>query len=260
MAPAPYRLGLTATYPEEQEQTNGRWRVDELLGPIVYTQRIESLVGKQLAEYRTQRIRVDLTEQERQRYDADHANYMEFVRSRRLRQSHGASWLLELMRLSASDPRARQAMLARKRLLDTVWSCEGKFAALDALLREHDGERILVFTESNAVAYCIARQWLIPVISHETGVAERKHILDAFQAGEYRVIVTSKVLNEGVDVPEAKVAIVLGGGSSKREYIQRLGRILRKQEQREAILYEVFARKTIEEGKVQRRHVPREEL
>jgi superfamily II DNA or RNA helicase len=260
MAPAPFRLGLTATYPEEQEQTNGRWRVDELLGPIVYAQRIESLVGKQLAEYRTQRIRVDLTEEERRRYDADHAIYMGFVRSRRLWQSHGAGWLRELMRLSASDQHARQALLARQHLLGIIWSCAGKFTALDALLREHDGERILVFTQSNAVAYAIARQWLIPVISHETGVAERKHILDAFQAGEYRVIVTSKVLNEGVDVPEAKVAIVLGGGSSKREYIQRLGRILRKQEQREAVLYEVLARKTIEEGKVQRRHVPREEL
>src|SRR6266566_7165140 len=124
MAPAPYRLGLTATSPEEQEQTNGRWRVDELLGPIVYTQRIESLVGKQLAEYRTQRIRVDLTEEERRRYDADHAIYMGFVRSRQLRQRYGAGWHRELMRLSASDPRARQAMLARKRLLDTVWSCE----------------------------------------------------------------------------------------------------------------------------------------
>ncbi len=260
MAPAPFRLGLTATYPEEQEQTNGRWRVDELLGPIVYAQRIESLVGKQLAEYRTQRIRVDLAEEERRRYDADRAIYIGFVRSRQLWQSHGARWLRELMRLSAFDPYARQAVLARRRMLNIIWSCEGKFAALDALLREHDGERILVFTESNAVAYTIARQWLIPVISHETGVAERKRILDAFQTGEYRVIVTSKVLNEGIDVPEAKVAIVLGGGSSKREYIQRLGRILRKQEQREAVLYEVLVRKTIEEGKVQRRHVPREEL
>jgi superfamily II DNA or RNA helicase len=76
----------------------------------------------------------------------------------------------------------------------------------------------------------------------------------------YRVIVTSKVLNEGVDVPEAKVAIVLGGGSSQREYIQRLGRILRQHEQREALLYEVLVRNTIEETQVQRRHVPREEL
>lgn len=259
MAPAPFRLGLTATYPEEHEQTNGRWRVDELLGPIVYTQRIESLVGKQLAQYRTQRIRVNLTEEERVAYDAAYAIYMGFVRERKLRQSHGPGWLRELMRLSSFDPQARQAFLARQRLLTIIWGCEGKLATLDALLREYAGERILVFTESNAIAYRIAREWLVPAITHETGVAERKHILDAFQAGDYRVIVTSKVLNEGVDVPEAKIAVVLGGGSSKREYIQRLGRILRKQEQREALLFEVLVRGTVEEGKVQRRHVPKEQ-
>jgi superfamily II DNA or RNA helicase len=198
MASAPFRLGLTATYPEEHEQTNGRWRVDELLGPIVYTQRIESLLGKQLAQYRTQRIRVNLTAEERVAYDAAYAVYMGFVRDHRLRQSHGAGWLRELMRLSSFDMQARAAFLARQSLLDIIWGCEGKFATLDTLLREYVGERILVFTESNAVAYRIAREWLIPVITHETGVAERKHILDAFQKGEYRVIVASKTLNKGV--------------------------------------------------------------
>ena len=259
MAPAPLRLGLTATYPEEHEQTNGRWRVDELLGPIVYTLPMENLVGQQLADYRTQRIRVDLTEEERVSYDAAYAIYTGFVRERHLRRSHGAGWLRELMRLSAFDPAARQALLARQRLLEIIWSCEGKFLVLDELLREHAGERILIFTESNSVAYAISCQWLVPVISHETGVAERKHILDTFQAGDCQVLVTSKVLNEGVDVPAAKIAIVLGGGSSKREYIQRLGRILRKQEEREAFLFEILARKTIEEGKVQRRHVRKEQ-
>jgi superfamily II DNA or RNA helicase len=166
--------------------------------------------------------------------------------------------LLELMRLSTFDPAARRAWLARRQLQNIVESCQGKFAALEALLREHTGERILVFTESNAVAYTIARQYLVPAISHETGVAERKHILDAFQEGRYSVIVTSKVLNEGVDVPEAKVAIVLGGGAGQREYIQRLGRILRKKEPLQALLIEVLVRNTIEESKVQRRHVPRE--
>ena len=97
----------------------------------------------------------------------------------------------------------------------------------------------------------------MPCITHETSAAERKHILDGFQSGLYRVITTSKVLNEGVDVPEAKVAIVLGGGSGNREYIQRLGRILRKKEQLQATLIEVLARNTIEESKVQRRHQPR---
>ena len=258
MAPAPFRLGLTATYPEEYEQVGERWRLDELIGPIVYRQRLEELVGNQLAEYRTQRVRVDLTSEERAAYDAAYKVYTGFVRERGLQRTHGPGWLGELMRLSALDPAARRALLARRQLLNILDSCQGKFAALEALLREHTGERVLVFTESNAVAYTIARQYLVPVISHEIGVAERKHILDGFQAGHYSVIATSKVLNEGVDVPEAKVAIVLGGGASKREYLQRLGRILRKKEPLQALLVEVLVRNTIEEGKVQRRHVPRE--
>ena len=258
MAPAPYRLGLTATYPEAHEQTGERWQLDDLIGPIVYTQRLETLVGTQLAEYRTQRVRVDLTREERASYEVLHETYLGFVRERGLQRTHGAGWLRELMRLSTSDPSARRAWLARRHLLNMLENCEGKLAALEALLREHAGERILVFTESNAVAYTIARQYLVPVISHETGMAERKHILDAFQAGGYSVIVTSKVLNEGIDVPEAKVAIVLGGGAGKREYIQRLGRILRKKEPLQAVLIEVLVRNTLEEGKVQRRSVPRE--
>jgi len=258
MAPAPLRLGLTATYPEEYEQSGERWQLDDLIGPIVYTQRIEPLIGKQLAQYRTQRVRVDLTTEERFAYDAAYQIYTSFIRERGLRRSHGPGWLREMMRLSAFDSQARRALLARQHLLKIVGSCAGKFAALENLFHEYNSERILVFTESNSVAYTIARKYLIPVISHETGVAERKHILDGFQSGRYRAIVTSKVLNEGVDVPEAKVAIVLGGGSSKREYIQRLGRILRKKEPLQAVLVEVLARKTIEEGKVQRRHVRKE--
>ena len=258
MAPAPFRLGLTATYPEEHEQTGGRWQLDELIGPIVFTQRLETLVGMQLAEYRTQRVRVDLTREERASYETLHETYLGFVRERGLQRTHGAGWLRELMRLSTGDPSARRAWLARRHLLNLLENCQGKLTALEALLREHAGERILVFTESNAVAYTIARQYLVPVISHETGVAERKHILDAFQTGHYSVIVTSKVLNEGIDVPEAKVAIVLGGGAGKREYIQRLGRILRKKEPLQAVLIEVLVRNTLEEGKVQRRSVPRE--
>jgi superfamily II DNA or RNA helicase len=54
-------------------------------------------------------------------------------------------------------------------------------------------------------------------------------------------LATSKVLNEGVNIPAASVAIVLSGSGSTREHIQRLGRILRKQPDKEAVLYEVVA-------------------
>jgi superfamily II DNA or RNA helicase len=260
MAPAPIRLGLTATYPTEEEQMQpGRWRVDDLVGgPLVYCKQIEDLLGEQLARYRTQRIRVALTKDERQAYETDYAMYMHVVRERQLIRRYGADWFKELMRLSAMDCQARQALLARQRIARLLASCQGKMEILETLLQEHVADQVLIFTESNTLVYKLSQQYLIPAITHETSADERKDILDNFQARKYRAIVTSKVLNEGVDVPEAKVAIVLGGTAGAREYIQRLGRVLRKVENKEALLYEVLVRGTTEESKVQRRHARRE--
>ncbi len=258
MAPAPCRLGLTATYPQAHEQEGERWRVDELIGPIVYQKGIDDLAGKQLAEYRTERVRVDLTPDEHAQYDADYAIYAGFFRSRQLQKTHGAGWYMELMRLSAFDREARRALRARQRITHLLAGCEGKRRALAKLLREYDVEKVLVFTETNAVAYAIARAHLIPALTHETKAAERKHLLDGFREGVYRAIVTSKVLNEGVDVPEAKVAVVLGGTGAAREYIQRLGRVLRKVGSRQAVLFEIIVRDTVDESKAQRRRPTRQ--
>jgi len=253
MSPSPYRLGLTATYPDEQEQSNGRWQLDHLIGPIVYQKRIDELTGATLAKYRTERIRVDLTPEERQQYDIDYAIYAGFFRSRQLQKTHGANWLMELMRLSAFDVAARRALLARQRILRLLSLAENKLLALDRLLHQHYFDQVLIFTESNEVVYHLSRQYLIPSITHETKAAERKTILDGYLNREYRAIVTSRVLNEGIDVPEAKVAIVLGGSSRQREYVQRLGRVLRKIGNKEALLYELIVRDTVDAGRAARR-------
>jgi superfamily II DNA or RNA helicase len=60
------------------------------------------------------------------------------------------------------------------------------------------------------------------------------------------------VLNEGVDVPDCRVAIIVSGNSTKREYIQRLGRILRPKAGH-ALLYELISTDTTEEGISKRR-------
>jgi len=267
MCAAPYRLGLTATYPKRMKAEGGRMNpisslilqpsalLEELVGPVLYEKRIDDLAGDQLAEYRTLRIRVDLTPAERTAYDAAYAAYTGYVREARLRESHGPGWWNELTRRSAKDHKARRAKVAELKLKEIVHQAQGKLDALDQLLREHRDQQMLVFTAHNRFAYQIARRHLIPAITHQTAAAERKAILDNFRAGVYRAIVTSKVLNEGVDVPEAKIAVVLGGSASAREYVQRLGRVLRKRGNAQAVLYEVIARKTVDEGITQRRRV-----
>jgi superfamily II DNA or RNA helicase len=253
MSPAPYRLGLTATYPTEEEQGEGRWRLDDLIGPIVFALAIDDLTGDRLATYRTQRYRVNLTADERRLYEQYHDLYLGFVAQRGLREEFEAEWLKELMRLSTRDRQARRALLARKYMNRLLDSCQGKMQAVETLLREHQHEQVLIFTELNEMAYRIARRFIIPCISEATSAAERKEILDGFQEHRFSAIISSHTIEEGVDVPEAKVAIILGGSAAAREYIQRFGRILRKVENREAVLYEVIVRGTTEEGKVQRR-------
>ena len=54
------------------------------------------------------------------------------------------------------------------------------------------------------------------------------------------------MLNEGVDIPAANVAIVMSGSGSVREHVQRLGRVLRKGEGKRALLYELVASGTSE--------------
>ena len=146
-------------------------------------------------------------------------------------------------------------MLAHRESKEIALGTEGKLRVLADLLSQHYPERILIFTNDNATVYRISQNFLIPALTHQTPVKERHEILDRFRNGTYKTLVTSHVLNEGVDVPEASVAVILSGTGSQREFIQRLGRVLRRSKEGEklAMLYEVVAEQTSEENTSDRR-------
>lgn len=144
-------------------------------------------------------------------------------------------------------------MRAYRRQRELAFAARRKLAYVEHLLDRHRDDRALLFTQDNATAYRIARSFLIPVITHQTKVTERSDILASFAAGKYGAVVTSKVLNEGVDVQEANVAVVLSGSGSVREHVQRLGRILRKRDGKRAVLYELVTARTAETGTSERR-------
>jgi superfamily II DNA or RNA helicase len=77
-------------------------------------------------------------------------------------------------------------------------------------------------------------------------------ILDEFRNGKYKAICSSQVLDEGIDVPDANVGIIVSGTGSNREFVQRLGRLLRPSKN-EAILYEIVSSDTGEVGTSYRR-------
>ena len=189
---------------------------------------------------------IELTEEEKQVYAEEKKIYRDFVISQGIRMSSPTGWSEFIMKSARSDQgrRAMKAYLNQKRL---AYSSPSKINYVGLLLELHDQDKILLFTQDNASAYEVAQKFLIPVITHQTKGPERKKILDLFSQGVYRAIATSKVLNEGVDVPDANVAIVISGTGSVREHVQRLGRILRRGDQnKKAILYELIANDTSE--------------
>ena len=246
---APYRLGLTATY----EREDGRHHeLERLVGGKVYEIEVDKLTGRHLAEYTTRKIVTDLTEAERAEYEKHHAVFTEFLKAKHLILKSPRDFQRFVMR-TGRDPKAREALLARNRARRIALNSHAKLEALSKILAEHSGERTIVFTEHNSLVYAISKEFLIPAITHTTQKEERAEILDRFQTGTYNTIVTSKVLEEGIDVPEASVGVILSGSGSKREYKQRLGRILRKKDGKLAILYEIVSKGTTEIGISRRR-------
>ena len=253
---APYRLGLTAT----PERSDGKHDdLSQLIGPIVYRKSPEDLAGVALSDHEIRQIKVSLSAPERLEYDNSIKQRNEFLQRSGIFLGSINGWQ-QFVSASARSSDGRAAMLAHRRARKLAFGTEAKLRLLYDLLAKHAGDRVLIFTDDNETVYRISQALLIPAITHQSKVKERHEILKNFRGGSYPRVVTSRVLNEGVDVPEANVAIVLSGTGSTREYVQRLGRILRKGEGKLAILYEVIAEDTAEENVSKRRRQRQESL
>jgi superfamily II DNA or RNA helicase len=239
---APYRMGLTATY-ERSDQRHAL--LPALVGDLVYTAKVEELAGKHLSPYTHEKIYVELTPEEQRVYDEQMGVFNSCLRERGIVLKSAEDFHRFIM-VTGRDKRAREALLARNRAVKVALNSEAKLALLAKLLEAHRNEKTLIFTLHNDLVYTISRRFLIPAITYQTPKEERREILENFRAGDYRVVVTSQVLDEGVDVPDASVGFMLSGTGSTREYIQRLGRLLRKVEGKRARLVEIVSKETME--------------
>ncbi|MDJ1431654.1 DEAD/DEAH box helicase family protein [Halostagnicola sp. A-GB9-2] len=247
---APARLGLTATFerPDDAHKV-----VADLVGPLVNRIAVDELAGDHLAPYDVKRLEVSLTDEEREEYEKNQDIFTDYLASSNIRMTSGSDYQ-QLVKRSGNDAEAREALLARQRAREITRGSDAKRQTLETILDDHRDERIIVFTASNDLAYEMSERFLIPTITHRTGTDERREILERFREGTYSRVVTSNVLDEGVDVPDASVAVVLSGSGSEREFTQRLGRILRpKADGGRALLYEVVSQETSEERVADRR-------
>ncbi len=247
MCTAPLRLGLTATKPRGQAAA----RLDELVGPTTYELHVDDLTGEFLAPFDTVVLHLDLTARERDQYESLMAVFRDVMH--RFRRFHpGATWD-EFAKTAARTDEGRRAIAAWHRARRITAFPQAKRAMLAVLLARHRTARTIVFVADNPTAYAISREHLVMPFTCDIKRKERERALDLFRDGKLRALVSAQVLNEGLDVPDAEVGIIVAGHKGEREHVQRVGRVLRPRPGKHALVYELVVRRTTEVEQARRR-------
>jgi len=103
-----------------------------------------------------------------------------------------------------------------------------KMPLLEDLLEKHDGDKTIVFCDWIDQGEEISEKFDIPFVSGETDFEDREDYFRKFRENELTTLIVSRIGDEGLDLPDAEVGIVMSGqGGSRRQATQRAGRVMR---------------------------------
>ena len=241
---ARYRMGLSATPVREDGKHE---ELFPLLGGIIYYKTPEELVEKgYLARYVIKTIRVKMTPEEKKEYMQLRNQFQALAKGRKFEE------IVE--DASRGDPSAIEALRIHGRIKNLLAHSETKInKAIEIAMRELEkGSKIIIFTQFVDQAEKIAEKLGGFLLTGEIPASERKKALEAFKKADKGVLVVTTVGDEGLDIPDANVGILVSGTGSRRQFIQRLGRLLRPGK-KEAVLYELVFEKTSEEYQAYKR-------
>lgn len=222
-------LGLSAT-PEREYDEGFDAYIAPRLGPIIhqYTY-IEAARDGVISPFSLTNVRVDLLPDEEEKY-----------------RKYSRSIALALRKGEAADDSERLKRLLQQRAA-VASNATTRIPVAVKLVEMHRGERAVIFHERIEAANHIldilkARGHRATVYHAEIGPTIRRDNLRLFRKGLFDVLVCCRALDEGINVPEASVAVIASATASQRQRIQRLGRILRTAKGKDhASVYTIFA-------------------
>lgn len=133
-----------------------------------------------------------------------------------------------------------------------------KFEIAREIIQKHQDNKIIVFNQYNDQTSKL--YWhLLEDDRHcriiHSGITKEKRelALRDFKNDKFNILLASKVLDEGYNLPKLDVAIIMAGDSTDKQTIQRMGRVLRKKKDKNSVLYQIFCIGTMEEGNAEKR-------
>lgn len=237
----PRRLGLSATY-ERQNDDGVSTYLEPYFGSVIYAYGYKQALADQVvAPFHLGMVGTDFTPYEREKYQVAEDQCRK-ARTFLVQQcDYPEEWALFFAYVQANLKRGYKDKeffqcakyiegFSTKRTLLAEASAKEKFLGEISPAFTEDS-KALVFTETKESAYRVAH------ILSKTSVArpltgdslgeERERVLRDFGAGKINVVCAPRILDEGIDVPEAEWAIIVAASRSKRQMIQRMGRVIR---------------------------------
>jgi superfamily II DNA or RNA helicase len=220
---ASYRLGLSATPVRDFDDGFEQW-VEPSLGPIIFEYGYsQALADGVIAPLSLHNFQFSLTKAEEERYDD-------------LSKKIARRWA------QVDNPHQDDVMkrLLLRRASISIES-ERRIIACVAVTERYEGRRGIVFHERIAAAEKIARILdkrgeRVAIYHSHLGPTIRRRNLELFRFGQVSKLVTCRALDEGLNVPDAEVAIIGASTRSTRQRIQRLGRVIRPAPQKKTAL------------------------
>lgn len=262
-----WRLGLTATY----ERSDGEHEnlLTPYFGGVIYSLWYDrALKDEVIAPFDIALVGVDLTPSEQVNYEefsntmSEAARNLESYAGILRRPFH--QFIAAVATLAASDSPSREATIARKYMramasrLTLLAEAKTKYHALAALKQTVDESHgTLVFTQTQESAR--RAQELYTAMGSRasalfSGMAkdDRRQGMDDFRSGASQILAAPRLLDEGIDVPEADLGIIVAANRSQRQMVQRLGRVIRKKaDGRVGRLVVLYSKGTVEDPDIQ---------
>jgi RNA polymerase primary sigma factor len=254
------RLGLTATYTRQDDLLERN--VLPYFGPVVATCGYRrGLADRILAPFRVGFVGTEFTASEQEMHDY-YESRLRALRNRLVFEHQCPAepfgeFMAAVNKLAQAGPAAKDArryLAAFSKRRQLLAGCESKYGLLADLAPVlAAANRGLVFGESKACAtqsveVLSACGVSAMAMTSDLPTAERSQRLAAFRRGQITVLAAPRILDEGIDVPEADMGIIMAASRSKRQMIQRMGRVIRpKSDGRPATFLVMYVRGTAED-------------
>ena len=268
------RLGLTATLERSDQAVENT--LLPYFGGVCYRYGFGPAITEGVcAEPRVAFVAVPLASEERIEYDAIETSLVQARQVLRaipdMPQGSFSAFLIAVSHLAEHDagPNGKAAVTyleAFSRRREIVATSRTKYEVLSRfapLIKEAAGS--LLFTQTVKAANHVINRLdpllNIEIITGETSRSERERILHELRDGAIDAVAAPRVLDEGIDVPDANLGIVISASRTRRQMIQRMGRILRRKPLGSGARFVIlFASDTLEDPRTDERDGFMEEI